>query len=82
MLRWKLTQKGFAHELTLEEWRLPDGEDLVEVSIKTLPEDAFQAQKDFDKHLRNLGLDPKGAQETKTRTALKYFAKTYRKAKS
>jgi hypothetical protein len=32
--------------------------------------------------LRNLGLDPQGAQETKTRTALKYFAKGYRKAKS
>jgi hypothetical protein len=82
VLRWKLTQKGFPHELTLEEWRLPDGEDLVEVSIKTLPEDASQAQKDFDKHLRNLGLDPKGAQETKTRTALEYFAKAYGKAKS
>ena len=80
VLRWKLNQKGFPHQLTIEEWRLPDGDDLVEVSIKTPPQQAHQAQKDFDKHLRNLGLDPKGAQETKTRTALKYFAKAYRKA--
>jgi hypothetical protein len=82
VLRWKLMQKGFPHELTLEEWRLPDGEDLVEVSIKTPPEEAPQARKDFTKHLRALGLDPKGAQETKTRSALKYFAKAYRKEKS
>ena len=78
MLRWKLTQKGFPHELTLEEWRLPDGEDLVEVSIKTSPKAALQAQKDFESHLRKLGLDPEGAQETKTRTALNYFAKAFR----
>jgi adenylate cyclase class IV len=82
VLRWKLAQKGFPRELTLEEWRLPDGQDLVEVSIKTPPQHAPHAQKDFDKHLRNLGLDPEGAQETKTRTALNYFAKGYRKATS
>ncbi|MFO1205091.1 MAG: hypothetical protein U1E63_05085 [Burkholderiales bacterium] len=61
---------------------MPDGEDLVEVSIKTPPEDAPQAEKDFDQHLRNLGLDPKGAQETKTRTALEYFANAHRKGES
>ncbi len=78
-MRWKLTQKGFPHELTIEEWRLPDGNDLVEVSIKTTPQKAPQARVDFDKHLRGLGLDPEGAQETKTRTALKYFAEAYRR---
>jgi len=78
VLRWKLMQKGFPHELTLEEWRLPDGEELVEVSIKTLPKEALQARKDFESHLRKLGLDPEGAQETKTRMALNYFAKACR----
>lgn len=78
VLRWKVKQKGFAHELTLEEWRLPNGEDLVEVSIKTPPGKASQAQKDFDQHLRELGLDPEGAQETKTRTALNYFVSAAR----
>jgi hypothetical protein len=79
VLRWKLKHENFPHELTLEEWRLPDGEDLVEVSIKTEPSKAAEAQKEFDKHLRELGLDPEGAQETKTRTALEYFAKAHRK---
>jgi hypothetical protein len=80
VLRWKLKHKGFAHELTIEEWRLPDGEDLVEVSIKTTPEAASQARQDFEEHLRKLGLDPDGAQETKTRTALQYFAKACRES--
>jgi len=82
VLRWKLKHKGFPHDLTLEEWRLPDGDDLVEVSIKTSPDNAGQAQKEFDAHLRELGIDPEGAQETKTRTALEYFAKTHREATS
>jgi len=74
VLRWKSKHKGFPYELTTEEWRLPSGDDLVEVSIKVAPAEAVQAQKAFDKHLRELGLDPEGAQETKTRTALEYFA--------
>ena len=82
VLRWKLRHKNFPHELTLEEWRLPNGDDLVEVSIKVLPKKAPQAQTEFDQHLREFGLDPKGAQETKTRTALEYFAKTLKEAES
>ncbi|HEX5006272.1 MAG TPA: hypothetical protein VFV70_04110, partial [Hyphomonadaceae bacterium] len=74
VLRWKLKQAGLDHEITIEEWRLPNNEDLVEVSIKSPPEKTAQARKDFEKHLRDLDLDPHGAQETKTRTALKYFA--------
>lgn len=78
VLRWKLEHKGFPHELTVEEWRLPDGDDLVEVSIKVPPDEAQQAQREFDAHLRSLNLDPQGAQETKTRTALEYFARVCR----
>jgi hypothetical protein len=79
VLRWKSKHKSFPYELTTEEWRLPNGDDLVEVSIKVPPAKAIEAQKAFDVHLRELGLDPEGAQETKTRTALNYFASTLRK---
>jgi hypothetical protein len=79
VLRWQSEQEKFPYELTVEEWRLPDCEVLVEVSIKTPLEAKARACKDFDKYLRGLGLDPKGAQETKTRTAMKYFAKAGRK---
>jgi hypothetical protein len=74
VLRWKTKHKGFPHDLTTEEWRLPDGEDLVEVSIKVTPAEASEAFGAFEEHLRSLGLDPEGAQATKTRTALEYFA--------
>jgi len=33
VLRWKVRHKGFPYEMTTEEWRLPNGEVLVEVSI-------------------------------------------------
>jgi hypothetical protein len=83
VLRWKPKHESFAHELTLEEWRLPNGEDLVEVSIKAPPNEALQARKEFDAHLRALGLDPEGTpHDTKTRTALEYFARTLKEAKS
>jgi hypothetical protein len=80
VLRWKLTHENFDHEMTVEEWRLPNGDDLVEVSIKASPDEAHDAREAFDDHLTALGLDPQGAQETKTRTALEYFAKACKKS--
>jgi hypothetical protein len=82
VLRWKLKHGDFPYVITVEEWRLPDGDDLVEVSIKAPPEEAREAQAAFDNHLREQRLDPQGAQETKTRTALKYFAGVHRKSGS
>ena len=75
VLRWKTQHQGFRYELASEEWRLPNGEDLLEVSIKAKPDEAAAARQAFENHLRKLGLDPAGAQETKTRTALEYFAR-------
>ena len=82
VLRWKPRHETFPHDLTLEEWRLPNGEELVEVSIKAPPNKALQARQEFETHLRELGLDPKGAQDTKTRTALEYFASILKEAGS
>jgi hypothetical protein len=82
VLRWKPKHETFPHELTLEEWRLPNGDELVEVSIKAPPNEALQARKEFATHLRELGLDPEGAQDTKTRTALEYFAGILKEAEA
>jgi hypothetical protein len=82
VLRWKMKHANFAHQLTVEEWRLPDGNDLVEISIKVPPAEAPQARKAFESHLESLGLNPEGAQETKTRAALKYFAGRIKEAAS
>lgn len=75
VLCWQTAHKGFPHEMTIEEWRLPDGEDLVEVSIKVRPDQDAEAKRRFDEHLTELGIDPTGAQQTKTRAALEYFVK-------
>lgn len=82
VLRWRLKHKNFPHELTVEEWRLPNGDDLVEVSIKVPPNKAPQARMAFESHLAEFGLDPQGAQETKTRTALAHFASVGNAARS
>jgi len=81
VLCWKTEHKDFAYPLSIEEWRLPNGEDLVEVSIKVQPAQSVKAKKHFETHLKELGLDPKGAQQTKTLTALQYFASQLHKGK-
>ena len=82
VLRWKLEHESFPHKLTVEDWRLPNGHDLVEVSIKVPPSTAHQAQRVFEEFLQKLDLDPGGAQETKTRTALEYFANVVKQAEA
>jgi hypothetical protein len=74
VLRWRFDQDEVPYDLTAEEWRLPDGKDLLEVSIKVEREEAAWAREIFETFLRGLGLDTEGAQETKTRVALEYFA--------
>jgi len=81
VLRWKAKHEKFHHAVTVEEWRLPDGTDLVEVSIRVQPEEYVEATKQFEAHLSKIGLDPKGAQQTKALTALQYFTDQLRKQK-
>jgi hypothetical protein len=68
---------GMTYKVTAERWRLPDGTDLVELSIKCPREEAAVARKIFEGFLVGLGLDPHGAQETKTKRALTCFAKRF-----
>ena len=60
VLRWKPKHETFPHELTLEEWRLPSGEDLVEVSIKAPPNEALQARKGVRDASEGTGSRPGG----------------------
>jgi hypothetical protein len=74
-LRWKVKHEGLPYELCAEEWRLPDGRDVVEISIKTKPVEAAAAQAALEGFLAELGLDRETRQQTKTLTALEYFAR-------
>ena len=74
-LRQDVEQPGMTYKVTAERWHLPDGTDLVELSIKCAREEAAVARKIFEGFLVGLGLDPHGSQETKTKRALTCFAK-------
>jgi hypothetical protein len=74
-LRQDVQHAGVTYKVTAECWRLPDGSDLVELSIKCSREEAAVARKIFEGFLVGLGLDPHGSQETKTKRALTCFAK-------
>ena len=74
VLRWKFRNEGIPYELCAEEWRLPDGRDVIEISIKAKQAQAAAAQAALEGFLAELGIDPEHRQQTKTRTALEYFA--------
>jgi hypothetical protein len=69
-LRADIERPGMAYTLTAEYWTLPDDSHLLEVSIKCPPEEAVVAREVFAAFLAGHGLDPNGAQATKTGLAL------------
>ena len=71
--KWKSDWDGLAYDVVVERWQLPDGSDLVEMSIKVEPGEATQAAADFTAMLESLGIDVGGDQQTKTRGALTFF---------
>jgi hypothetical protein len=73
--RWRFENPGLPYELCVEEWLLPNKQDLIEISIKTKREEAAAAQAALHGFLDELGLAAQTGQQTKTRLALEYFAK-------
>ena len=73
MRKREIQPKDFDYEVTIEEWVLPDDSDLVELSVKAEPGSAAQASKAFMELLRSRHIDTDGDQQTKTRSALRYF---------
>jgi hypothetical protein len=55
-------------------WLYPDGGRIVELSTKCLPSEAFQVAAEARAYLTECGVDLTGDQQTKTRTALEFFA--------
>lgn len=73
-LRWNFEDAGLPYGICAEEWRLPNGHDLLELSIKATREAAAAASAAFQAFLRELGFEVDEAQQTKTRTALEVLA--------
>lgn len=74
-LRLEVKRPGLDYELTADRWTTPDGDNLLELSIKWPPEEAVVAREVFEAFLAGHGLDSRGIQQTKTKRALEGFAK-------
>jgi hypothetical protein len=73
--KWKVQPEGLSEEVAVEEWIMPDGDDLVELSIKVEPDDWTNASEEFQTLLRARRIHIDGSQQAKTRSALEYFVR-------
>jgi hypothetical protein len=53
----------------------PNGSQIVELSTKAQPSEAFQVAAEVRAFLTSIGVDLEGKQETKTKTALEFFTR-------
>jgi hypothetical protein len=56
-------------------WLYPDNTRILELSTKCKPSKAFKVAAETRAFLESRGVDLSGEQQTKTRTALEFFAK-------
>jgi hypothetical protein len=73
LLKQKHRPKDFDRNMTIELWLYPDGTRILEISIKCLPAEAFQAGAEFKSYLQDIGVTLDASQETKTKTSLEFF---------
>jgi hypothetical protein len=71
---WDLPKETFPHELSVEEWSLPDGSHFMELSFKVKPKKAEKAERDFHAFLTRLAIGFDGDPEPKTPRVLRFFA--------
>lgn len=74
ILKLKIKPEGFGRRLVGELWLYPDGSQIVELSTKAQPSEAFQVATEARGFLTSLGVDLAGEQQTKTKTALEFFS--------
>ena len=61
-------------KIVAELWLYPDGSRILELSTKCAPADAIATALDVRAYLQRQGVDLGGDQQTKTKTALEFFA--------
>ncbi|MFL5777792.1 MAG: adenylate cyclase, partial [Chloroflexota bacterium] len=74
VLKRKWVPKGQKRAMVAEVWIYPDGSMLLELSTKTVPDQAFKVAAETREFLTGRGISLSGAQETKTRKALDFFS--------
>jgi hypothetical protein len=72
--RIKFKPKGSKRKFVGELWLYPDASQIVELSTKTTPAEAFDVAAECRALLESRGVDLSAEQQTKTKTALEFFA--------
>ena len=75
VLKLKFSPSGYERGLVAELWMYPDYTRILELSTKCVPAKAFDTAARTRAFLKKQGIDVTGEQQTKTRTALEFFAK-------
>jgi hypothetical protein len=75
LLKLKAAVAGYDRPLVAELWFYPDGSRVLELSTKCPPSQAFQTAAEGRVLLSGRGIDLTGEQQTKTKTALRYFSR-------
>jgi hypothetical protein len=74
VLKLKYSPEGMERPFVSEMWLYPDGSRILELSTKCLPREGFQVAAESRAYLGGHGIDLSGEQQTKTKTALEFFA--------
>ena len=74
VLKLKGVPPGYGRKMVVELWHYPDGSRILELSTKCAPSEALQVAGETRAFLAERGVDLSGEQQTKTKTALEYFA--------
>jgi hypothetical protein len=74
VLKLKFSPAGFGRRMVAELWIYPDGSRILELSTKCAPGEAFDVAAETRSFLTTRGINLEGDQQTKTKTALEFFA--------
>jgi hypothetical protein len=75
VLKLKFKPVEYGRRLVAELWNYPDGTRILELSTKCPPAEAFTVAAETRAFLTSRGIELLGEQQTKTRSALEFFAK-------
>jgi len=75
VLKLKTVPQGLGRKMVGEMWLYPDGTRILELSTKCVPGEAFNVAAETRAFLSSKGVDLAGEQQTKTRTALEFYAR-------
>ena len=79
LLKARHQPKDFDRRITVEMWLYPDGERVLEISTKCLPDEAFKVGAAFKAYLAERGIALGAEQAPKTKTSLEFYSAKLRR---